>query len=72
MHVRDGAQLQNGLIFRKVLKFSIQKFILQNLDIETGLFQHENDTKGPFLGMFSTNYHVELLYNTNLMGNRII
>ena len=28
--------------------FSIQKFILQNLDLSTGLFQHENDTKRSF------------------------
>ena len=28
--------------------FSIQKFILQNLDLEIGLFQYESDTKRSF------------------------
>ena len=37
-----------------------------------GLFQPENEKKGSFYGMFSTNYHDELLYYMHLMGNRII
>jgi len=43
-----------GWIFGKVPKgggggsFSIQKFILQNLDLKTGLFQHESDAKRSF------------------------
>ena len=46
--------------FRKSSKggggsFPIQKFILQILDLQTGLFEHEIDTKGSFQGMFFNN-----------------
>ena len=42
--VRDGSGYQKGLIFGKVPgggSFSNQKFILQILDLYTGLFEHE-------------------------------
>ena len=59
---RDAFPYQNRWIFGKVPKggwgwgsIPIQKFMLQNLDIWTGLFWHKNDTKEYFQGMFFNN-----------------
>ena len=60
--------------FQKNSKYQVfnLKIYVADLDLKIGLFQHESDTKGTFRGMFSTNYHIELLYYMHLMGNRII
>ena len=60
IYLREARPDQNGWIFGKVPKggegsFPIQKFILQILDLQTGLFEHEIDTKGSFQGMFFNN-----------------